>query len=141
MPSVFTRIINGELPGRFVWSDDTCVAFLSIAPIQAGHTLVVPRDEVAHWVDLPGETWLHLNQVAHTIGTAIQRVWEPEKVGLMLAGLEVPHTHIHLLPIWSVEDLSFALANPEADPAELDDHAERIRQALREAGANGVASA
>lgn len=138
MPSVFTRIINGELPGRFVWSDDMCVAFLSIAPIQAGHTLVVPRDEVAHWVDLPAETWQHLNQVAHTIGTAIQRVWQPEKVGLMLAGLEVPHTHIHLLPIWSVEDLSFALADPEADPAELDDNAERIRQALRAAGAHGV---
>lgn len=128
--SIFTRIIDGELPGRFVWQDDVCVAFLSIAPIQPGHTLVVPRQEVAHWLDLDAGTWAHLNAVSRDIGAAIQRVWQPEKVGLMLAGLEVPHVHIHLLPIWSVDDLSFSNANPGADPAELDANADRLRAAL-----------
>jgi histidine triad (HIT) family protein len=129
-PSVFTRIIQGELPGRFVWQDDVCVAFLSIAPIQPGHTLVVPRQEVAHWLDLDAATWSHLNAVSRDIGAAIQQVWQPEKVGLMLAGLEVPHVHIHLLPIWSVEDLSFSKADPDPDPAGLDANAERLRAAL-----------
>lgn len=129
-PSVFTRIIQGELPGRFVWQDDVCVAFLSIAPIQPGHTLVVPRQEVAHWLDLDAGTWAHLNAVSRDIGAAIQRAWQPEKVGLMVAGLEVPHVHIHLLPIWSVDDLSFSKADPNADPAGLDANAERLREAL-----------
>lgn len=129
-PTVFTRIIQGELPARFVWQDDVCVAFLSIAPIQPGHTLVVPRQEVAHWLDLDAVTWSHLNAVSRDIGAAIQRVWQPEKVGLMLAGLEVPHVHLHLLPIWSVEDLSFSKADANADPAELDANAERLRAAL-----------
>lgn len=141
MSSLFTRIINGELPGRFVWSDEKCVAFLTIAPIQPGHTLVVPRQEVAHWLDLDQATWAHLNAVARQVGQAIQDVWQPEKVGLMLAGLEVPHVHVHLLPIWSVEDLSFAKADPDADPAELDANAEKIRQALRAGGAPGVTDA
>jgi len=128
--SIFTRIIDGELPARFVWQDDVCVAFLSIAPIQPGHTLVVPRQEVAHWLDLDAGTWAHLNAVSRDIGSAIQRVWQPEKVGLMLAGLEVPHVHVHLLPIWSVDDLSFSNANSDADPGELDANADRLRAAL-----------
>lgn len=137
-PTLFTRIIQGELPGRFVWSDDVCVAFLTIAPIQPGHVLVVPRAEVEHWLDLDPGTWAHLNAVAQRIGQAIQQVWRPEKVGLMLAGLEVPHVHVHVLPIWSVEDLSFDKADANADPAALDANAEKIRQALRAAGAEGV---
>lgn len=137
-PTLFTRIINRELPGRFVWEDDVCVAFLTIAPIQPGHTLVVPRAEVEHWLDLDERTWAHLNRVSRIVGRAIQEVWRPEKVGVMLAGLEVPHVHVHLLPIWSVEDLSLARAEPNADPAELDADADRIRQALRDAGAEGV---
>lgn len=141
MSSLFTRIIQGELPARFVWKDDVCVAFLTIAPIQPGHTLVVPRAEVEHWVDLDEATWAHLNAVSQRIGQAIQQVWQPEKVGLMLAGLEVPHVHVHLLPIWSVEDLSFAKADTDADPAELDGNAEKIRGALRAAGAAHVAEA
>lgn len=137
-PTLFTRIIDGELPGRFVWKDDVCAAFLTIAPIQPGHVLVVPRAEVEHWLDLDVDTWAHLNAVARRIGQAIQEVWRPEKVGLMLAGLEVPHVHVHVLPIWSVADLSFSKADPNPDPAELDANAEKIRQALRAAGADGV---
>lgn len=139
MPSIFTRIIEGELPARFVWRDERCVAFLSIAPIRPGHTLVVPRAEVEHWIDLDAATWAHLAEVSRQVGAAIQRVWEPEKVGVMLAGLEVPHVHVHLLPIWSVDDLSFSKADPDAPAEELDANAERIRSALRELGAAHVA--
>jgi histidine triad (HIT) family protein len=139
MASVFTRIIDGELPGRFVWRDDLCVAFLSINPIKPGHVLVVPREEVEHWIELDLGTWEHLNRVAKAIGTALQRAYQPEKVGLMLAGLEVPHVHIHLVPIWDVHDLAFANADPDPDPADLDEAADTVREALRDLGASGVA--
>ncbi|MFP3906381.1 MAG: HIT family protein, partial [Acidimicrobiales bacterium] len=139
MATIFTRIIRGELPGRFVWRDDTCVAFMSIAPLQPGHTLVVPIDEVDHWIDLEPTTLTHLMGVSQTIGQAIQRAFEPAKVGLMLAGLEVPHTHIHLVPIRGVHDLDFANADTDASGEELDAAAERIRTELRATGAAHVA--
>jgi histidine triad (HIT) family protein len=120
MATVFTRIINGELPGRFVWRDDLCAAFLSINPLKPGHTLVVPREEVDHWIDLDLGTWEHPNRVAKAIGTALDRAYAPEKVGLMLAGLEVPHVHIHVVPIWGVHDLDFSNAEQDPDPDSLD---------------------
>ena len=98
MPTIFTRIISGELPGRFVWRDDVCVAFLSINPLRPGHTLVVTRAEVDHWLDLEPEVNAHLTGVAREIGRAQQRAFHPERVGLMIAGLEVPHVHLHLVP-------------------------------------------
>lgn len=134
MASVFTKIIDGELPGRFVWKDEACVAFLSINPLRPGHTLVVPREEVAHWIDLDLGTWEHLNRVAKAIGVAIDRAYRPAKVGLMLAGLEVPHVHIHLVPMDGVHDLDFANADTNPDPADLDDAQETILTALKEMG-------
>lgn len=139
MPTVFTRIIEGELPARFVWKDERCVAFLSINPIREGHTLVVPREEVDHWLDLDDELTAHLMVVSRKIGEAIQRAYNPEKVGMMLAGLEVPHVHIHLLPIDSLEDLSFANAEQNPDPARLDEAAKKIRAELERLGYRGVA--
>lgn len=139
MPTVFTRIIEGELPARFVWKDDRCVAFLSINPIREGHTLVVPREEVDHWLDLDDDLTAHLMVVSRKIGEAIQRAYDPEKVGMMLAGLEVPHVHIHLLPIDSLEDLSFANAEQDPDPERLDEAAEKIRTELEGLGYDGVA--
>lgn len=130
MASVFTRIIDGELPGRFVHRDDRCVAFLSINPLRPGHVLVVPRVEVEHWIDLDGDEWRHLCAVAQRIGEALHRAYQPTKVGMMLAGLEVPHVHIHLVPIDVESDLSFANADPDPDPAELDAVAETVRAAL-----------
>jgi histidine triad (HIT) family protein len=141
MPSVFTKIIAGELPGRFVWRDDECVAFLSINPLRPGHVLVVPRAEVDHWVDLDPQLWGCLTRTAQTIGAALQRAYEPTKVGMMLAGLEVPHVHIHLVPIDSEQHLSFANAEQNPDPGALDEAAERIRAALRDLGAEHVADA
>ena len=106
MATVFTMIINGDLPGRFVWKDDRCVAYLSINPLAPGHTLVVPRQEVEHWLDLDGDLLAHLTEVSQTIGEALQRGFQPGKVGMMIAGLEVPHVHLHLVPIRTVHDLS-----------------------------------
>lgn len=139
MPSIFSRIIGGDLPGTFVWRDDRAVAFMSIAPLQPGHTLVVPVEEVDHWIDLDEDLLSHLAGVSRTIGRAIDAAFTPAKVGMMLAGLEVPHTHIHLVPIRGVHDLDFANADHDADPSDIATAAERIREQLRSMGVARVA--
>jgi histidine triad (HIT) family protein len=139
LPSLFTRIIRGELPGRFVWRDERAVGFLTISPLRPGHTLVVPVQEIDHWLDVPAELMQHLTLVAQNVGHAVQRVFRPEKVGLMIAGLEVRHVHLHVVPIHSLGDLDFAKADANAAPADLDAAAERLRAALREAGHREVA--
>ena len=130
MSTLFTKIINGDLPGRFVYRDDVCVAFLTIAPICPGHTLVVPRLEIDHWVDLPEELAGHLAIVARKIGAAQMSAFNAERISLIIAGLEVPHTHLHVLPITSEADIDFRKANSAVDPAELDQVAEALRAAL-----------
>jgi diadenosine tetraphosphate (Ap4A) HIT family hydrolase len=134
MASVFTRIIEGELPGRFVWRDDNVVAFLTINPISPGHCLVVPRDEVDHWIDLDPATWLRCNEVALAVGCAIQRAFDPPRVGTVVAGFEVPHTHVHVLQLHDMGGLDFARAQADPDPDEMDRAAEAIRSAMRELG-------
>lgn len=129
MASIFTRIIDGELPGHFVWHDDECVAFLSIAPLREGHTLVVPRLEVDHWLDLPPELAAHLMTVAQRIGRAQKSAYDPARVGLIIAGMEVPHTHLHVVPIDRESDLNFANAR-SAEADELAATAERLVAAL-----------
>lgn len=138
MPTVFTRIIEGEIPGTFVWRDEECVAFLSVNPLRRGHTLVVPRAEVDHWIDCPPELSTHLFSVARIIGAALQRAFQPTRVGLMIAGLEVPHLHIHVVPIDGVHDLDFANAASHVDPAELESAAVAIRTELQAAGESGA---
>lgn len=138
MSTVFSKIIQGEIPGTFVWRDSECVAFMSINPLRMGHALVVPRLEVDHWLDCPPDLRDHLFAVAQAIGVAIQEVYSPEKVGLMIAGLEVPHLHIHLVPIDGVHDLDFANAAASVDREELEASAESIRHVLRRQGADGV---
>ena len=134
MATLFTKIIEGDIPGRFVWRDDRAVAFLTIAPITPGHTLVVPVDEIDHWVDLPVDLAAHLMQVARTVGRAQMAAFSPRRVGMIIAGLEVPHCHLHLVPIEAEADLSFSRADHDPDPAALDDAAERLRAALRAQG-------
>jgi len=130
VPTIFTRIIEGELPGRFVYRDDRCVAFLSIAPIRPGHTLVVPIAEVDHWIDLDPDLAGHLMRVAREIGRAQQAVFSPARIGLIIAGMEVPHTHLHVIPIDRESDLHFENADQNARPEDLDRAAELIRAAL-----------
>ena len=130
MPTIFTRIINRELPGRFVYEDEHTVAFLTISPISPGHTLVVPRLEVDHWIDLPDGAQRELWSAASTVGRAIQAAFQPRRVAAIIAGLEVPHVHVHLIPIESERQLDFSLADAAPSPESLDEAAERIRAAL-----------
>ncbi|WP_028933076.1 HIT family protein [Pseudonocardia spinosispora] len=134
MATLFTRIISGELPGRFVWRDERAVAFLSINPMGPGHTLVVPTAEVDHWVDVDDELLGHLNKVSHRVAEAVRTVWQPPRVALIIAGFEVPHLHLHVYPAWRLEDFDFRGAQTDPDPAELDKNAEALRQALRDGG-------
>ena len=136
MTTLFTRIIDGELPGRFVHRDDVAVAFLTIAPICPGHTLVVPRLAVDHWLDLPEDVAAHCMVVAQRVGRAQMEAFTAERVALVIAGLEVPHTHLHVLPIRSESDIDFRRADPNVDPAELDDVARRLRDALGTSGSD-----
>jgi histidine triad (HIT) family protein len=131
MGTIFTRIIDGEIPGTFVHRDDQCVVFMSINPLATGHALVVPIAEYDHWVDLPDELAAHLFAVAHRIGRAQQRAFPCEKVGVIVAGYEVPHTHVHLIPTTNMSQLSFANAASSVSPAELEAAAEAIRVQLR----------
>jgi diadenosine tetraphosphate (Ap4A) HIT family hydrolase len=140
MPTLFTRIIRGELPGRFVWKDDRAVAFLTIEPLRPGHTLVVPRDEVEDWLDAEPSLRDHLMGVCHAIGRAIQRAYRPPRVGLLLAGLEVPHLHFHVFPLYELADIDIARVDRHPKPEDLDAAAEKIRSALRELGYPEVAS-
>jgi histidine triad (HIT) family protein len=132
--SVFTRIIAGELPADFVWRDKVCVAFLSIRPLRPGHTLVVPRLEIDHWLDLEPGLLTHLASTAQTIGKAQMAAFKPTRIGLLLAGLEVPHVHFHVVPIREAHDLDFGNQDPNPDPAMMKQAGDSLRQELRRLG-------
>jgi histidine triad (HIT) family protein len=118
-----------------VWRDPVCVVFLSINPMHPGHALDVPRAEVDHWIDLDPDVARHLFGVAQMIGRAQQRALSPRRIGMLIAGDEVPHTHLHVVPFDSVAELSFAHADPNPPTGSLDVAAAKIRAALRELGA------
>jgi diadenosine tetraphosphate (Ap4A) HIT family hydrolase len=134
MASVFTRIIDGELPGRFVWRDPDVVAFLSINPVARGHVLVVPVAEVDHWTDLEPSVWVQVATVAHQVAVAVKDAFDAPRVGQMIAGFEVPHVHVHVFPAASIDDIGFANADPDPDAADLDAVAVALRTALRNHG-------
>ncbi|MDQ6877614.1 MAG: HIT family protein [Candidatus Dormibacteraeota bacterium] len=136
MASIFTRIIAGELPANFVWKDDKCVAFLSNRPLRPGHVLVVPRHEVDHWLDIDAGLLTHLAVTAQAIGKAQMAAFRPARIGLVLAGLEVPHLHFHVVPITGLEDLDFANQDPNPDPVTMTDAAESIRKELQLLGSS-----
>ncbi len=130
MTTIFTRIIRGEIPGTFVYTDEACVAFMSINPMADGHVLVIPRDEVDHWVDLSPYMATHLFEVSHRISKALQKAFPCERVGLIIAGYEVNHCHIHLVPTNNMGQLSFANAAASVERTTLELNAERIISAL-----------
>ncbi|MGT2461057.1 HIT family protein [Sinomonas atrocyanea] len=134
MSTLFTRIIEGELPGRFVWKDADVVAFLSIGPLAEGHTLVVPREEVDRWTDAPPALMTKLTLVAQTIGQAQMEAFGAPRAGMIIAGFEIDHLHLHVWPSRSEAEYDFKRAQQNPDPAVLDSAAERIREALRAAG-------
>ncbi len=130
MATIFTRIIDGDIPGTFVWRDDRCVVFMSINPMATGHALVVPIEEFDHWLDAPADLVAHMFDVTRMIGVAQKEAFDCERVGVIVAGYEVPHLHIHVIPTSSMSELSFANAAVHVDPADLEAAAVRIRAAL-----------
>jgi len=130
MTTIFTRIIEGQIPGTFVYRDSLCVAFLSINPLAAGHVLVVPIEEVDHWIDMSPELSAHMFTVSHRISRAISNVFPCTRVGLIIAGYEINHCHIHLIPTNTMQQLNFANAAPNIDRDTLESHAELLTQAL-----------
>ncbi|MBO0897742.1 MULTISPECIES: HIT family protein [Arthrobacter] len=134
MPTLFTKIINGEIPGRFVWKDEDVVAFLSIGPLTDGHTLVVPRLEVDKWTDAPADLVQKLTAVAQVIGQAQVAAFGSERAGLSIAGFEIDHLHLHVWPANSLQDFDFSRAESNPDPERMDANAQKLRGALRAAG-------
>jgi histidine triad (HIT) family protein len=133
MTSIFSKIIAGEIPGHFIWRDDQVVAFMTIAPIRPGHVLVVPVEEIDHWDELPEALYQHCLKVSQSIAGALKAVYRCKRVALQIIGLEVPHAHIHLMPLDKMADASFENARQvEAD--ELAENAHRIRTQLQSMG-------
>ena len=129
MPSIFTRIVERELPAHILQENADFLAFLDIRPIREGHTLVITKAEVPDVFDLPEPLLAGLLPFARPIAQAIQQVTQATRVGVAVLGLEVPHAHIHLVPIDGLHDLDFHRASPAADD-ELAATADRIRAAL-----------
>lgn len=134
MSTLFTKIIDGEIPARFVWADEVAVAFGTIAPITDGHVLVVPREEIVQLTDAPDDLLAHLIAVAKTIGQAQQHAWSAPRAALLVAGFEVPHLHLHVLPAWDEASLTFRNARTDVPAAHLDAAAERVRATLVDQG-------
>jgi len=130
MPSVFTMIINRDLPGRFVYEDDDVVAFLTIEPMTPGHTLVVPRDEVDNWQDLEPAVLDRVMHVAQRIGKAVCAAFGATRAGVIIAGLEVPHLHVHVFPAYNLTDFGFAHVDRNPSPESLDEAQAKIIAAL-----------
>jgi len=129
MSSLFTRIIQGEIPSAKLYEDDRFYAFLDIRPIREGHALLIPKKEIDYIFDLPDDLLGDMLTTARPIARALEQHIPCKKIGLMVAGLEVPHCHLHLVPIDSVGDLNFANAK-ETDPDALHNLAAKVRKTL-----------
>lgn len=134
MSTLFTKILNGEIPGRFVWREPDVAAFLTTGPLADGHTLVVPTEEVDRWTDASPETLAKVMEVARRIGAVQLDIFPAERAGLIVAGYEINHFHVHVWPSRSMADFDFASADQYPDPAVLDANAEKLREGLRAAG-------
>ena len=132
MATVFTMIINGEIPGRFVYQDDEFVAFLTIEPMTQGHVLVVPRAEIDQWQDVDPATYGRIMAVAQRIGQAVVHAFDAPRAGLLIAGLEVPHLHVHVFPAYQLTDFGFAGVDRNPTPESLDEAQAKIKAALAE---------
>ena len=129
MSSIFTRIISGELPAYFVAKDDYFVAFLDTQPLMLGHTLVVPRHEADYIFDQPNNVLSRLLLFAQGVAKKIQKVVPCARIGLSVVGLEVPHTHVHLIPINKVSDMDFSKQKQSFPPKTLEELAKQIAEA------------
>lgn len=129
MASLFTRIINGEIPCHRVAEDDRYFAFLDINPLREGHTLVIPKVEVDYLFDLDDDVLAGMLPFARSVARKIKSVVPCERIGLTVMGLEIPHAHIHLIPIDGVHDMEFSRAKLKMPPEAMAALADRIRTA------------
>jgi len=130
MASIFTRIINREIPGHIVAEDDRFIAFLDIMPLVMGHTLVVPKKEVDYIFDLDDDTLAGLHLFAKRVAVAIRKVVPCERIGIAVIGLEVPHVHVHLVPMNAMSDINFSKPKLQPTKEELSQVAEKIKRAF-----------
>ncbi len=129
MSSIFTRIIQGEIPCYKLAEDERYISFLDITPVSSGHALVVPKREVDHLFDLDGDELTGILPFAKEVARKIRTVVPCTRIGISVIGLEVPHAHVHLLPINSIGDMDFTRPRLKLSPEEFNDLAERIRKA------------
>lgn len=115
MASIFTKIIQGELPSFKIHEDELTISILALDQVNLGHVLVIPKQEVNHWFDVPEKTYTQLQLNSQKIGKAIQKATGCPRVGIMVAGFEVPHYHLHLIPAWSIPDLDFKRAKRRSE--------------------------
>lgn len=132
MASIFTKIINREIPGRFVYEDDDVVAFLTIEPMTQGHTLVVPRAEIDQWQNVDPPVFARVMEVSQLIGKAVTKAFSADRAGVIIAGLEVPHLHVHVFPARNLSDFGFAHVDRNPSPESLDEAQAKIKSALAE---------
>ena len=129
MPSIFSRIVAGEIPCHKIAEDDRFLAFLDIMPLAEGHTLVIPKLEVDRYFDLPDDILRDINVFARDVALQLERAIPCERVGVAVIGLEVPHAHVHLIPLNGVADINFERPKLQFSQDELAATAEKIRQA------------
>jgi histidine triad (HIT) family protein len=126
MPTIFSKIIAGEIPCHKVAEDDHCLAFLDIRPIVFGHTLVIPKKEINYIFDMDDADLAHLHVFAKRVAHVLAEEVECLRIGVMVAGLEVPHAHVHLVPMQAISDLSFTNPRPEIPQEDLKSLAARL---------------
>ncbi len=130
MASIFTKIIRGEIPAHKVAEDDRFLAFLDINPLAKGHTLVIPKKETDNLFDLDDDTYRDLWLFAKKVAVALDKTMSCERVGVAVVGLEVPHAHIHLVPINGIYDIDFSKPKLELGSEEFNLIAQRVKDAL-----------
>ncbi len=130
MASIFTKIINGEIPSYKIAEDDNYFAFLDINPLKKGHTLVIPKKEVDYLFDLDDDTLAGMMKFSKKIAKAIDKSIDCKRVGVVVLGMEVPHAHIHLIPLDKESDASFNQPKLKLSEQEFEETAEKIKNAL-----------
>ena len=130
MASIFTKIVNGEIPCYQIAETENCLAFLDVLPIRAGHTLVIPKKEVDNYFDLEDDLFQEVNVLAKKVSAAIKKSVPCSRVGVAVIGLEVPHAHVHLVPINSLSDLDFTKERAKFTQEEFNSLAKQIAENL-----------
>ena len=130
MSSIFTKIIKGDIPSYKIYEDSNYLAFLDIAPLSLGHVLVIPKEEIDYIFDIEAEKYRYLWDFTKKVATGMRKVLECMRIGIAVIGLEVPHAHIHLVPIKHVEDINFSRPKMSFSKEEMENTARLIREAI-----------